>query len=80
MKLAEKPEIKDLCVFSAPQIYARNHLDVPVINRTFDSMHSLVQLANLVAVRFSFPLSNYSISYNLAKNMGWWDTCADAIG
>lgn len=43
-------------------------------------MHSLVQLANLVAVKFSFPLSNYSVSYNLMKRIGWWDTCADAIG
>lgn len=26
------------------------------------------------------PLSNYSLSYNLAKNIGFWDTCYDAIG
>lgn len=26
------------------------------------------------------PLSNYTLSYNLAKRIGYWDTCADAIG
>ena len=43
-------------------------------------MHSIAQLANLVAINFSFPLSNYTISYNTAKEIGFWDTCADAIG
>ena len=43
-------------------------------------MHSLAQLSNLVAVKFRFPLSNYTVSYNLMKNIEWWDTCADAIG
>ena len=28
----------------------------------------------------SFPLSNYSLHFTLAKKVGWWDTCADAIG
>ena len=27
-----------------------------------------------------FPISNYSISYNLIKRIGFWDTCQDAIG
>lgn len=67
-------------MFSVPQIYTRNHLDVPVFNRIYDQMHSLVHLANLVAVHYKFPLSNYSISYNLSKKINWWDTCADAIG
>ena len=29
---------------------------------------------------FTFPLSNYTLSYNLVKRMGFWDTCPDAIG
>ena len=28
----------------------------------------------------AFPLSNYSLSYNLIKRIGFWDTCEDAIG
>ena len=43
-------------------------------------MHSFVHLSNLQAVWFSFPLSNYSLSYSLIKKMGFWDTNADAIG
>jgi hypothetical protein len=30
--------------------------------------------------RLIFPISNYSISYSLIKRIGYWDTCADAIG
>lgn len=67
-------------MFSAPQIFTRNHLKTPLLNRCYDTMHSLAQLSNLVAVKFRFPLSNYSVSYNLMKRIGWWDTCADAIG
>ena len=67
-------------MFCAPQIYTRNHLDVPVFNRTFDIMHSIAHLGNLVGLHCLFPLSNYSLSYNLAKRIEWWDTCADAIG
>lgn len=28
----------------------------------------------------TYPLSNYTISYNLIKRIGFWDTCPDAIG
>jgi hypothetical protein len=28
----------------------------------------------------TYPLSNYSLHFSLAKKIGWWDTCADAIG
>lgn len=71
---------KDVSMFSAPQIFNRNHLKTPVLNRCYDILHSLGQLSNLVALKFRFPLSNYSVSYNLMKKIGWWDTCADAIG
>lgn len=27
-----------------------------------------------------FPLSNYTLSFNLIKKIGFWDTCPDAIG
>ena len=67
-------------IFSPPQIYTRNNLDVPVVNRVYDIMHSFVHLSNLASVWFSFPLSNYSLSYTLVKEIGFWDTCADAIG
>ncbi len=28
----------------------------------------------------TYSLSNYTLSYNLVKRIGFWDTCADAIG
>ena len=28
----------------------------------------------------SFPLSSYTLSFNLIKKIGFWDTCPDAIG
>ncbi len=38
----------------------------------FYNLHSV---ANIV-----FPLSNYTLSYNLAKRVQFWDTCEDAVG
>ncbi len=43
-------------------------------------MHSVAHCSNLYPyLVFTFPLSNYTLSYNLVKKIGWWDTCADAI-
>jgi hypothetical protein len=43
--------------------------------------HGLVHFSNLFSLfGISFPLSNYSLSYSLAKKIGFWDTCPDAIG
>ena len=67
-------------MFCPPQIFTRNHLEVPIFNRTYDNLHSLVHISSLVAFKFSFPLSNYSLSLSLAKKIGYWDTCSDAIG
>ena len=67
-------------MFCGPQIFTRNHLESPVFSRTYDSMHSMVHLSSMVAISYSFPLSNYSISYCLAKKIGYWDTNTDAIG
>lgn len=43
-------------------------------------MHSFIHLASLPRLFFSFPLSNYSFSYNLIEKVGFWDTCSDAVG
>lgn len=67
-------------MFSPPQVFTRNHLETPVFSRTYDSMHSMVHLANIVSLKYAFPLSNYTISYSLAKKIGYWDTNGDAIG
>lgn len=41
-------------------------------------MAHMGQLYNIFGIQM--PLSNYTLSYNLVKRMGYWDTCADAIG
>lgn len=56
-------------------------MEVPFLTRTYDQSHSMVHFSNIVSI-FSagFPLSNYTVSYELMKRIGFWDTCADAIG
>ena len=62
-------------------MFTRNYLDVPGLTRTYDISHGMVQFSNLFSLfHTSFPLSNYSLSFKLAKEIGFWDTCADAIG
>ena len=64
-----------------PQIFTRNNLDVPIFTRVFDLMHSFAHASNLFSCfDLTFPLSNYTLSFNLVKRIGYWDTCADAIG
>ena len=68
-------------MFHPPQIFTRNNLDVPIFTRVYDVMHSFTHIANLFSVfGFTFPMSNYSLSYKLIKSIGFWDTCPDAIG
>jgi len=56
-------------------------MDVPIFTRVYDIMHSYVHCSNLFSFAgLSFPLSNYTLSYKLIKSIGFWDTCADAIG
>ena len=51
------------------------------MTRTYDLIHGGMHNNNLFSLfKVSFSLSNYSLSFNLIKRIGWWDTCADAIG
>ena len=68
-------------IYCTNQIYTRNHLDVPIITRTYDQLHSCMHHSNMLSLFDAcYPLSNYTLSFNLAKKIGFWDTCADAIG
>ena len=79
--LSGSPENKDIAIFVPPQIFTRNYMDVPVFTRVYDHTHSLAQLSNMRSCfNLIFPISNYSVSYNLMKRIGFWDTCQDAIG
>lgn len=49
--------------------------------RIYDIMHGYYHLGNLTSFsNLAAPLSNYTLSYQLVKRIGYWDTCADAIG
>lgn len=68
-------------IYQSNQIFTRNHLDVPIFTRTYDQVHGSMHSNNTFSVfNVTFPLSNYSLHFSLAKNIGWWDTCPDAIG
>jgi hypothetical protein len=68
-------------IYQPPQIFTRNHLEVPIITRIYDMMHGYAHHSNLFSVfNASFPLSNYTLSFHMIKKIGFWDTCADAIG
>lgn len=62
-------------------MFTRNNLDVPLINRAYDNVHASMHSNNSFSIfNVTYPLSNYSIHYSLVKKIGFWDTCADAIG
>jgi len=68
-------------IYCPNQIYTRNHLDVPIVTRTYDQLHSCMHSSTMLSLFDAvYPLSNYTLSFNLAKKIGFWDTCADAIG
>lgn len=68
-------------IFEPAQMYTRNSEEVPITTRNYDISHGALHFANLVgSFEASFPLSNYTLSFNLIKRIGFWDTCPDAIG
>ena len=55
-------------IFQPCQMFTRNYMDVPAMTRTYDMTHGLVHFSNLFSLfNTSFPLSNYSLSFHLAK-------------
>lgn len=62
----DNPDHAHTAIFVPPQIFTRNYLDVPVFTRIHDHLHSLAQLSNMYSCfNIIFPISNYSISYNM---------------
>ena len=57
-----------------------NNLDVPIFNRTLDDLHASLHAAHMISMfDLTFPLSNYTFSYQLITSIDYWDTCSDAI-
>lgn len=73
------PEDRHQTIFSPPQIFTRNNTEVPIFTRVYDVMNTFLHLSNLASWEFSFPFSNYTLSLELIKSVGYWDTCPDAI-
>ena len=68
-------------IYQTAQLFARNHMEVPIISRTYDQSHSAINYSNFSSFTdIAASLSNYTLSFNLIKKIGFWDTCADAIG
>ncbi len=62
-------------VYGPFNIFSKNHLKVPATTRVYDIIVTTFQMANIVNFAgFGFSISNYSMSYNLAKRIGFWDT------
>jgi hypothetical protein len=55
-------------------------MDVPILCRAADQFFSHAQLGNIVSFfDVGFPVSNFSASFKLIKEIDFWDTCADAV-
>ena len=78
--IRKNPDNRHKSIFAGPQIFTRNCMETSVVVRVNDMMHSFAHLANLPAIFFSFPLSNYTLSYTLVNRVKGWDTCHDAVG
>jgi hypothetical protein len=77
----KNPERGLKTIFQPAQLFTRNHMDVPIISRTYDQSHSAIHFSNVSSFsNMAASLSNYTLSFNLIKRIGFWDTCADAIG
>lgn len=62
-------------IYQPTQIFSRNNMDVPVFVRTYDDMFASFHAASVAACCGpTFSFSNYTLSYDLVKKIGFWDT------
>lgn len=79
--LIKNHDMRHSVIYQAPQIFTKNQLEVPIFTRVADIMHSYVHCSSLYSIfKLTFPLVNYSMSYQLLKRIGFLDTCFDAVG
>jgi cellulose synthase/poly-beta-1,6-N-acetylglucosamine synthase-like glycosyltransferase len=78
--LKENYSSRHRIIFHPPQIFTQNHLKVPAVTRMLDMSYAQMHFSNLYSFfGVSYSLSNFSLSYQLAKKVGFWDTCPAAI-
>ncbi|KAI8976554.1 glycosyl transferase family group 2-domain-containing protein [Pilobolus umbonatus] len=79
-RLAES-EHPSYLVCAPPIFFSRNCFDVPAAVRVTDITWSAMVMSNLSNSHgLCIPCSNYTLSMNLADEVGYWDTDADAVG
>jgi len=62
-------------VYEPYQMFTRNQLSVPGLTRVYDHIMSGFNAVNTFTFTgFSFAVSNYTVSYNLIKRIGFFDT------
>lgn len=67
-------------VYGPFNIFGKNYLNVPAATRVFDHLISSYQAPNIVNFTgFGFAISNYTVSYNLAKRIDFWDPNEECI-
>lgn len=73
--------IKDKSIFIVPNVYVRNEDDINPIGRVRDMMDSTQNISfngfSLFDVRL--PFGYYTMSYNLIKSVGFYDTVEEAM-
>ena len=68
-------------VYAAPIVFERNASAVPALTRVHDAMWSAMAAQNLgSSMGLGFPISNYTMSASLLRDVGFWDLHDDAIG
>ncbi len=67
-------------IYQPNQIFARNNMQVPIFVRTYEDMFAALHASSLTSsCGPTFSMSNYTLSYNLLKRIGFWDTIEEAI-
>ena len=70
----------DKYMFAPNQMFTINHLSVPLTNRTMDFLIGMAVFAFSNNITNTQPAaSNYSISFNSLREIGFLDTNADAM-
>ncbi len=78
--LRSKEHDFDKTIFCPSQINGRNCYETPTPARTFDELHQMATLGiSYISKGTLLPMSNYSLSYSLLQQIGFYDTNADSI-
>jgi len=68
-------------VLAAPAFFESNRFEVPCFVRGVDDLWSMGAAANIFSnSRLGFPISNYSLSLQMADELGYWDVDYDSVG